>query len=81
MVIVVAGSDLVRSKYMWIFKVIMTNLVYNDVVPVKRNLPAVLQMIILQLWPHQASGWVNHLLDGFWASLQIKCLNYFKIQI
>ena len=45
-------------------------LVYNDVVPVKRNLPTVLQMVILQFWPHEAGGRVDHLLDGLRAGLE-----------
>ena len=51
------------------FRCMISYLVYNDVVPVKRNLPTVLQMVILQFWPHEAGGRVDHLLDGLRAGL------------
>lgn len=39
----------------------MTNLINNYIVSVQRNLPTILEMIILQIRPHQPGGWLHHL--------------------
>ena len=42
----------------------MIDLIDDNVVPVQGHLPAVLQVIVLQLGPHEPGAGLHHLLDG-----------------